>query len=281
MVRFSIKRLCLLLALVTAVLAAGCGEREPSEDELVLGNWTQYRNRAYILLIINPKGIWNSSVRIADVTSKIVSKRGDANGTWHMEEGQLIFTVMESSIENVWIKNDTYFFEIVQLGDRQMLLKEESGRVAEWNKTGGQKAGETEADTAVVIPMDPVAVNLNKISSGSPDRYLCMSMKMVLKELMPGQEPPALHPKAKEAVVVFLSSLIYSDVEDFDKVKVQIAKLVNLLNPYMEGFIKDIEVERVIVSSTMEKVEEFIIEHTIGAEKEEGEDGEGGDKDNA
>lgn len=264
--RFLIKSVSLALVAAGLLLFSGCGEKEPSLEEKVLGNWTQYINRAYILLIINPKGVWNSSVRIADATSKIVSKKGDANGTWHMEDGQMIFTVMASNIEKVWEKNDTYFFEIVELGERTMLLKEESGRVAEWNKTGGQQAGETQASQAVVIQMDPVAVNLNKISSGSPDRYLCMSMKMVLKELMPGQEIPALHPKAKEAVILFLSSLIYSDVENFDKVKIQLAKLVNLLNPYMEGFVKDIEVDRVILSSSMDKVEEFIIEHTIGAE---------------
>ena len=267
---------CVMLILLFIGLA-GCGEKEKTDAELVLGNWTQYRNRAYILLIINPKGTWNSSVRIADVTSKIVKSKGNAGGSWHMEEGQLIFTVVESDIEEIWEKNDTGFFEIVELGERLMILKEENGRVGEWKKTGGKKGETPEGDVAQVIPMKPYAVNLNKHSSNAKDRYLCLNMNLVLKELMPDQEVPKFHPRARDAAILFLSSLVYGDVENFEKIKVQKAKLVDVLNPYMEGFIKDIEIDHVIIASSVAKVEEFIIEHTIGKQDGEGEqEGEGG-----
>ncbi len=79
------RTVCLFLMIfLTLPGILGCGEKEKSQDELVLGNWTQYRNRAYILLVMNPKGTWSSSVRIADVTSKIVRSKGNANGSWHM-----------------------------------------------------------------------------------------------------------------------------------------------------------------------------------------------------
>ena len=261
---------------------SGCGEKEKGDEELVLGNWTQYRNRAYILLIINPKGTWNSSVRIADVTSKIVSSKGNATGSWHMEEGQLIFTVVESDIEEIWEKNDTSFFEIVELGERLMLLKEENGRVGEWKKTSGKKGAADEGDLAKIIDMAPYAVNLNKNSSNEQDRYLCLSMQLVLKELMPDQEIPNFHPRARDAAILFLSSLVYGDVENFEKIKAQKVKLVDVLNPYMDGFIKDIEIEQVIIATSVTKVEEFIIEHTIGKEGEEGAAGEeGGGEDGA
>ncbi|MCP4719492.1 MAG: flagellar basal body-associated FliL family protein [Desulfobacteraceae bacterium] len=281
MTRFQYAISSVFLVLFMAFSLTGCGEKEKGDEDLVVGNWTQYRNRAYILLIISPKGNWHSSVRIADVTSKIVKSKGDAKGSWHLEEGQLIFTVIESNIEEIWEKNDTSFLEIVELGERIMLLKEESGRIAEWKKTSAQKSGDTESEKAVVIPMKPIAVNLNKNRSNTQDRYLCLNMNMVLKELMPDQKIPAMHPKAREAAIIFLSSLVYDDVKDFDQVKIQRSKLVDVLNPYMEGFIKDIEIEHVIISTTMEKVEEFLIEHTMGpkegAEEENGEkeDGEG------
>lgn len=259
-----------LLILVTAL---GCGEKEKKAAELVLGNWTQYRNRAYILLIINPKGTWESSVRIADVTSKIVSSKGSAKGSWHMEEGQLIFTVVESDIEEIWEKNDTSFFEIVELGERMMLLKEESGRVGEWQKTGTGKKGEDGGPVAVTIPMAPYAVNLNKNSSNVPDRYLCLDMSLKLKELMPDQKIPKFHPRAREAAVIFLSALVYEDVENFDRMKEQQAKLVDVLNPYMEGFIKEVDINQVIVASSIGKVEEFIIEHTLGKNDKKDEPG--------
>ncbi|MCP3941299.1 MAG: flagellar basal body-associated FliL family protein [Desulfobacteraceae bacterium] len=268
MTRFQFAFSCVFLVLFMAFPLTGCGEKEKGEEDLVLGNWTQYRNRAYILLIISPQGNWNSSVRIADATSKIVKSKGNAQGTWHMEEGQLIFTVTDSNIEEIWEKNDTSFFEIVELGERIMLLKEENGRVAEWKKTNVQKSKDSEAVPAVVIAMKPIAVNLNKNRSNTQDRYLCLNMNMVIKELMPDQQIPIMHPKAREAAVLFLSSLVYEDIKDFDRLEIQKLKLVDALNPYMDGFIKDIEIEHVIVSTTIEKVEEFLIEHTMGLEKE-------------
>ena len=269
----------LLLFVLSAALAAGCGEKKKKDLDLVLGNWTQYRNRAYILLIINPKGTWESSVRIADATSKIVSSKGSAKGSWHMEEGQLIFTVVESDIEEVWEKNDTSFFEIVELSDRVMLLKEESGRVGEWNKTISEK-GKEDVELAVTIPMAPYAVNLNKHSSNEEDRYLCVNMSLKLKELMPGQEIPKFHPRARDAAIMFLSSLVYDDVQNFDLINAQKEKLIAVLNPYMEGFIKDIDIDQVIVANSARKVEEFMIEHTMGKDdkKAKADDGSGAQK---
>lgn len=276
MTRFQYVSAGVFLVLFMVFSSIGCGEREKGDEDLVVGNWTQYRNRAYILLVISPKGTWDSSVRIADATSKIVKSKGAAKGTWHMEEGQLLFTVMTSDIQEIWEQNDTSFFEIVELGEQIMLLKEENGRVSEWKKRRSQKSGDAVTEAAVVISMKPLAVNLNKNRSNTQDRYLCLNMNLVLKELMPDQQIPALHPKAREAAVLFLSSLVYEDVKDFDQVKFQKSKLVDVLNPYMEGFIKDIEIEHVIISTTMEKVEEFIIEHTMSPKKE-GEE-EGGEK---
>ncbi len=274
MTRFQYAITGIFLVLFMIFSVTGCGEREKKNEDLVVGNWTQYRNRAYILLIISPKGTWDSSVRIADVTSKIVKSKGNAKGSWHMEEDQLIFTVMESDLPEIWGQNDTSFFEIVELGEQIMLLKEENGRVSEWKKSRSLKIADALTEAAVVIPMKPLAVNLNKNRSNTQDRYLCLNMSLVLKELMPDQQIPVLHPKAREAAVLFLSSLFYEDVKDFDQVKLQKSKLVDVLNPYMDGFIKDIEVEHVIISTTMEKVEEFIIEHTMVPKKEGDAEGE-------
>ncbi len=255
----------------------GCGEKEESQDELILGNWTQYRNRAYILLIINPKGIWDSSVRIADVTSKIVSSKGSASGSWHMEEGQLIFTVVESDIPKIWEQNDTRFFEVVELSERLMLLKEASGRIIEWKKTRSKKSAADQGEAAQVLSMAPFAVNLNKNSSNAKSRYLCLNMHLVFKELMPEQEIPKFHPKARDAAILFLTALVYGDVETFEQIKLQKVKLVDVLNPYMEGLIKDIEIEHVVIASSVAKVEEFIIEHTLGTVEETAPEAETGD----
>ncbi len=256
-------------------ITAGCGKEEKNQMEMAVGNWRQMRNRAYILLITNPRGEWNSSVRIADATSKIVKSKGSAKGTWYVDKGQIIFTVVESDIEQIWKKNDTVFFDIMELSETLMRLKDENGRILVWEQTAAKQAAATEENLDQVIPMGPIAVNLNKNRSNDKDRYLCMDLNLVLNELMPDQEIPPIHPRAREAAILFLSSLVFNDVKDFESIKKQNKQLVDVLNPYMQGFIKAITVEHVIVATDIDKVEEFIIEHTYSQEPPAGEGEEG------
>jgi len=274
---------CAALFMVLAGIS-GCGgaeEKEKRDTDLVPGNWVHYRNRTYILNVVDMKGTWSSSVRVADVTSKIVDSRGTASGTWHLDEGQLIFNVVASDIDTVWKENDTYFYKVLKLSDHLMVLEGENGRKEEWKKTARKqgKAGPGEANP--VVTMAPYAVNLNKHSSNARDRYLCLSMHLELLELMPDQPVPQFHPRARDAVIMYLSSLTYDDVSDFDRIKVQKEKVKGVLNPYMEGLIKDVIIDHVVIAVSAAKVEEFIIEHTAAPEKEEsaGEAGETGEQD--
>jgi len=273
MKRVIVYSILFLIGVSFFISISGCGGKVTSDqEEFAVGNWIHERNRAYILLVMNPKGEWKSTVKIADVTSKIVSSKGTAKGTWHIEEGQMIFTVSESDIEDVWEKTATTFYDIVALDEMTMELKSESGRTVVWRKTNTQKAAESEVDLAVNVPMGPVAVNLNKNRSNDKDRYLCLNMSLVLKELMPDQEIPLIHPKAREAAIIFLSSLVFNDVKDFEDIKKQSKKLVDVLNPYMEGFIKEITIEHIIVATEIDKVDEFFIEHTLIEEPVPGEE---------
>jgi hypothetical protein len=258
-----------------------CGKKEKSPAELAVGNWIQYRNNIYILLVINPKGEWRSSVRVADATSKIVKSKGSAKGLWSIEKGQMIFSISQSDIEQTWKKNDTLFFEIVELTDHEMKLRDQNGVIFVWKKTSGQKASQVAASNAPVIHMGPVTVNLDKDSSNDPDRYLCLDMDVNLKELMPDQKIPGIHPGAMEAAVIFLSSLVYNNVKDFSKIKQQVKKLVDILNPYMHGVVDKIIINHVIIADNMDKVEEFIIEHTPSKEAQAGKAQEGKSGQNA
>ena len=94
------------------------------------------------------------------------------------------------------------------------------------------------------IPMGPIAVNLNKHRLNDKDRYLCLDMTLILQEMMLEHEVPAIHPKAREAAMIFFSSLVFDDVKVFTSIKKQNKKLVAVLNPYMEGSIKEIKIEQ-------------------------------------
>jgi hypothetical protein len=98
-------------------------------------------------------------------------------------------------------------------------------------------------------------------------------MTMILQEMMLEHEVPAIHPKAREAAMIFFSSLVFDDVKVFTSIKKQNKKLVAVLNPYMEGSIKEIKIEHAIVTTDIDKVEEFMIEHTL-VEAPPGEKGE-------
>ena len=126
---------CAVMFMVFVGIAGCSGEKKKNMD-LILGNWVHYKNRSYILIAIDMKGTWTSSVRIADVTSKIVGSKGKAGGTWHLDEGQFILTVERSDIENIWEKNDTRFYKVLELSDHLMVLESENGRKEEWKKNG-------------------------------------------------------------------------------------------------------------------------------------------------
>ncbi|THB79403.1 MAG: flagellar basal body-associated protein FliL [Desulfobacteraceae bacterium] len=264
----------IVIVAIFQMTAPGCGSKEEKITEKVLGNWTRSANRNFILLIIKSTGTWESTVRVSDVTAKIVQSKGKANGTWHIEDNSLVFSVMQSEIDNVWKPDSIMFNEIIRVEKGLLELQTDAGQIHAWKRNLPQKKKAQSDDSRPVIPMDPIAVNLNKNRSADKDRYLCLNMNIILKELMPGTETPGIHPKTRDAAIVFLSSLIFDDVKDFDRVKAQKKKLITVLNPYMEGVIEDIEIDHVLIASTIDKVEEFMIEHTLTGEPEEGESSE-------
>nr|WP_319491288.1 flagellar basal body-associated FliL family protein [uncultured Desulfobacter sp.] len=246
---------------------SGCGgdDKEKKNMDLVLGNWVYFSNRTYTLTVIDMKGTWTSSVKVSDVTSKIVASRGKASGTWHLDEGQLIFNVMASDIDTVWEKDGTYFYKVLDLSKQLMVLEGENGRREEWKKTIPEKVKEGQGLVNPIVSMAPYAVNMDKLSSNIQDRYLCLSMHLALKELMPEQPVPKFHPRARDAAIMYLSSLTYDNVSDFDRLKVQKEKVKDVLNPYMEGLIEEVVIDHVVIAVSADKVEEFIIEHTAKA----------------
>lgn len=268
---------CAVMFMVLVGIAGCGGEREKKDTDLVLGNWILYKNRTYILIAINMKGTWTSSVRIADVTSKIVDSKGTAKGTWHLDEGKLIFTVETSDIEDVWEKNDTRFYKVLELSDHLMVLEGENGRKEEWKKTVHRKGKDDSGAVNPIVTMAPYAVNLDRHSSNAQDRYLCLSMHLELMELMPEQPVPQVHPRARDAAIMYLSSLTYDDVSDFDRIKAQKEKVKDALNPYMEGLIKEVVIDHVVIAVSVAKVEEFIIEHTPASSNEDPPEGEEGE----
>lgn len=252
------------LVLSSLLMVEGCGkEKGPSVDELLLGSWNRHHKNAYTVLVIKAQGGWDSDIRMEGTHSKIIEKRGNASGTWQLEGQQLVLTVLESDMVDMWEKNKTLFCEIVELNADVLSLKYPDGQVLDWNRFKSQaKPGEEQANFSRVIRMAPLVVNLNKHRSHDKDRYLCLDLSVNLKALKPGQEPPVIHPRARDAMNLFLSSLIYKDVKTLEAVTLVTKDLEGLLNPYLDNMVEEIKVNHVVISSGMGKVEEFLMEHT-------------------
>jgi hypothetical protein len=261
------KKILLLLGiafmLFSSLLVEGCGkDKGPSFDELLLGSWNRTHKNAYSVLVFKAQGGWDSDIRMEGAHSRIIEKRGKATGTWQLEGDQLVMTVVESDLVDLWEKNKTLFCEIVELNGDVLSLKYPDGNVQDYKRFKSKAKPGEQVNLSRVIRMEPLVVNLNKHRSHDKDRYLCLDMEVNLKKLKPGQAQPVLHPRARDAMNLFLSSLLYKDVKTLDSVKQVTKNLEVLLNPYLDNMVDGITVNHVVISSTMDKVEEFLIEHT-------------------
>ena len=254
------------------ICLTGCG-KEPEAGEVILGGWTNERSTAYIYLKIKEEGKWDASVNITDFTSKIIGVKGNAAGNWHIEDNTLVLTVFESNISRVFKKGVTSFYEIKKLDDTVMELVDTHGQIITWKavKPKGKGAGAIIINS---IRMAPFTVNLNKTRSRDKDRYLCLNLKIILKEPLPGMESIKIHPKAREAVIVYLSSLIHKDIKDLGKVEAIQGTLRTILNPYVGNMVEEVDIDHVVVSTTIDRVQEFLIEHSIKARMSKKQDGD-------
>lgn len=95
------------------------------------------------------------------------------------------------------------FFDILELTDTEMHLTDEFGWVGIWKKTNVQKTAAISENIQTVLPMGAVVANMNKNRSNDKDRYICLNLNLKLKELMPDQAPPPIHPRARDAAIIF------------------------------------------------------------------------------
>ncbi|MBF0414044.1 MAG: flagellar basal body-associated FliL family protein [Desulfamplus sp.] len=274
--RFAVNYLVPVLLWIFCLIQIICCNDIKAEDtpetkvsptvELLLGSWSRYNNRVYTLLIIRANGNWSSDLRVEGATSKIIERKGEATGTWSIEDNKLIMKVLTSEMEDVWAIGELTL-EIVEIDNKVLTLKYPNSRIITWKKASvvkKEKKAEGEVVTTIspTITIKPIVVNLNKISSNDKDRYLCLALEVQLQEMDTTAIVPKLHPRALDAAILFLSSLMYNDVKTFDEMKVVTQKLTKILNPYFDGMVTDVILNHIMVSSSVDKVDEFIIEHS-------------------
>jgi flagellar basal body-associated protein FliL len=225
--------------------------------------------------MIRANGTWGSDMRVEGATSRIIEKRGTASGTWSVKDQDLVLSVEASDMEVLWEKGVSFSCRILELNGEVLKLQYPNGRLVDWDRTRARPKGPGAQAVSPVIPLEPMVVNLNKIRSADKDRYLCMDLELHLHDLMPDEKLPRVHPRAREAMILYLSSLLYADVKTFDEVKVVVKKLEAILNPHLGGLLREIKINHVVIASSMEKAEEFLIGHMPAPDVEPVQDGEG------
>ena len=135
-----------------------------------------------------------------------------------------------------------------------MILKYPNLRTLTWKKSRSKKKSPGEASLDILIPMKPLIVNLNKLSSHDKDRFLCLAMDLSIDgsaytnadDNADDKELPKIHPSAWDATIIFLSSLTYKEVKTFDSMKIVKEQLTDIINPYMNDMLYDVDVSHVI-----------------------------------
>lgn len=246
----------------------GC-EKEPDPDLQLVGPWRHSIRGIHRILTLRANKSWKFEVRIEGRYTKIVKKNEKATGTWSLDEGVLNLFVIKPSAEIGFEQDATVSFELLELTKDKMLLRPESGQEKEWAKVRGQKK-ETEVDVGeVTVKLGPMVVNLIKEKSLRKDRFLCIDLDFTLKEYESDVFEEHIHPKVRETIIFYLSSLTYKDVDKLQKIDIVKSQLGNMLNPYFHNKISRVLINKFVVTANKDAVENFFAQYNEANEAEQ------------
>lgn len=268
-----------ILLCLTTLLFFSCSKEETIEDRLY-GSWRSYEKNVHTILTYHAQGTWAATHKVEGSFSKIVEKKGVVRGTWQVAGGKLEMKTDEAAVDVGWRVGETKIFEIVGEVADTLTLKNEVQRIKVWNRLkSDDKPKEDEAvEGGVVVNLGPMVVNLMKLRARSKERYLCVDLALQIESIegvdfvMVIQDPQStdvtsykyeIHPRIKEAVLFYLSSLTYNKIKTFDKSEVAMNELKTILNPYLRGQINSVDIKNIVVTSKRKSVNDFINQFSV------------------
>ncbi len=231
--------------------------KEPTHNDLLIGSWRNEVRRTHHVLTFRANGSWKTESRIEGRFSKVVKRTPAINGKWEMVENRIAMVANEDSPQGKWEKEKRILFEIIELTPEILILKDPSEKMVKWLRIKSSQKKKVEIKT---VELGPIVVNLRKKKKRSADRYICINLGIALNisEAENEESIPTFHPRVREAAIFHLSSLTYNDVNKLAKINDVKKDLQYILNPYVVGGIKELLVQKVIVTSSKETVEEFL-----------------------
>lgn len=274
-----------LMPVLVIMTLSGCS-KEPSQSDLLTGSWFTKDAGVYTMVTFRANGSFTSSKRIMASASKVKGKSGKVDGDWEADGTQLVLRIVESEDSEVWIKDSTHFYEILEVSPEVLYLKSSDEKVAEWKRLKASGGAEPEIPSDdITIGMEPVVVNLAKRRSLDRDMYLCAEIvftvegaamdEPVTAEGGPAPKPRSVHPRIRDSVLFYLGAQTHKAVSTFEKLKKVKDTLQEILQPYFDGKLKDIVIKNIVITSSWENVEDFLAEYSepepVEAETAEGE----------
>lgn len=258
-------RLEILLVLALGLIAGACGKKEPSIESLLLGNWRAQNGKIHTILTFRQNGSLQWDIKIEGRHTRIVEKKQSIGGSWTiMEDGGLQIIPAESLPDANLRQGEPIVFEVLEINKRHLNLRDPSGKLLHCLRvrTKQSQAGDLE-DGLLTLHLQPLVVNLHVRSSFVQSKYFCLDMSLILDTGQSLAETQGLaslsiHPRVRELILLYLSDQYYDDLNSFEKINYVMSDLKVVLNPYFNATLQEIKVNRVIVTSNMEKVHWFM-----------------------
>lgn len=264
---------CLLLFFL---LEAGCS-KEPKRESFLVGTWRVQVKKTHTILTFAGNGSWNANTRIEGKHSKIIEKRGKVRGKWEYVETRLTLRPTEVDQDIGWDKGGVYRYDVVRLTKEEMVWEDsETGRRRVWLRVRGKAQAESGAlDVGEQeVGLDPLVVNLDKEREYRKGRFMCLKVDFLVdvsEEDLDEGEMYRIHPRVKDAMVMYLSSLVYREVKKYEKIEELRRELIVILDPYFAGKLRDIKIRHIVVTASSQSVDEFLQEYAGSRPAGEGE----------
>ncbi|MCG8472009.1 MAG: hypothetical protein MI742_09150 [Desulfobacterales bacterium] len=284
----------LLTVVAFALILAGC-EKEPKEREVVVGPWKDTVASYHNIITFRSNGSFGILTLMEKNLAQIDenAEKVKVEGKWQLlspeEEGDPLLLVMTAESirgESAWVVDTPVTYLVERLSSNQMKLRSPAGEHVVWDRIRGDQADEDEDGVPLTrIATGPLVVGLTKLRTNEENRYLCIQMELIVDgvDSAPYVEPVrgasgsptgafCIHPTVYEALILHLGRLRYKEVRSLKRFAVVLEDMERIVNPYLGGRLKEIDVIKVVVTTDRQDVDAFVAQYTSEAFEAETDD---------
>jgi hypothetical protein len=251
------------MMMLGTLLLSAC-DNEPGPDDILPGNWRAQDGKVHTIFTFRKNGSLQWDQKIEGKYNRIIEKKRSIQGEWEILENHLKIIPQATVPDTDWHAGEPILFEILVLDKRNLQLKDPDKKFLKFIRVRSKHTGGSDLEEGVLkLDMKPMVVNLTNDARYVKNRYLCLDLCFILETghsltETEGLDSLSIHPRVRELMSFYLCSQQYSDVNTFKKVRAVIADLQVILKPYFQTVLEEIKVNRVIITSNMEKVEWFM-----------------------